>query len=732
MDQRISHVGCLIKKITSLRGLVLPILFLTMAPVVLAGGSDSTRARVGLVLSGGAARGFAHIGVLKVLEEEGIPIDVITGTSIGALIGGLYALGYTTDELDSMARNTDWEDLFIDDIGRRYMPMEDKRWDSRYVASLNLVDGSPTLPAGVIGGQKVSLFLSRLTWSAHHLREFRDFPIPFACVATDIATGEAVLLDTGQVAECLRASMAIPTVFTPVRIGSRLLVDGLIVRNLPAAEARRLGADLIIGVDVGSRLRSKQELGSLDAILDQSVSFQSVAGSTEQRSLCDVVITPEFGDMTISDFDEAAQMIKIGEDAARKSLPQLRAAAASVLNHRTSKRAVLLPRIDSIYVQQIGVEGAVRSSKRLIRTQLGILLPAWLTVRQLEEAVNRVYASGAYERVGYRLIPSDRGSKLIVQVVEKPGNQARFSFRYDSYLKSAILINATLRNVLSRGSVWRTEARLGSGFALLSHYTVLTELPPRLGMNLAVEYEEFTLGTFNRGHQIGITEGRALRGDVILGTIFSRDVLLGIGVRREWIHVDETLGTPLPSAISKDFHVLYGLFMVDTYDRTIFPRQGFQSAIRLDWASPAIASHAQYRRYEIVTSWCVPLGPRISWQNKVLIGGLQGADVPLGYRHALGGVGSFVGLEPRERVGNYVKMVQSGLQIEVGSRKYMTGVWNVGNTYSRWNSLSYMAHPIHGFGLSFGMNTLIGPIELTVMTGTLHQFLSHVSIGYRF
>lgn len=225
------------------------------------------RPKVGLALSGVSARGFAHIGVLKVLEEVGMPVDYITGTSMGSIVGSLYAIGYPVEELDNIARQVDWDDLFRDNVGRRYMSMEDKRWDARYQASLFLDRGRIRLPSGLVAGQKVSELLARLTWSVHHVSNFDELPIPFACVATDIATGEPVVLRKGSLPEAVRASMAIPTLFTPVIINDRLLVDGLIARNLPAQEVRKMGAHVVIGVDVGSDLWPVEDLESMVDIL---------------------------------------------------------------------------------------------------------------------------------------------------------------------------------------------------------------------------------------------------------------------------------------------------------------------------------------------------------------------------------------------------------------------------------------------------------------------------------
>ena len=209
--------------------------------------ADRQRPRVGLALSGGGAKGFAHIGVLKVLESAGVPIDCISGTSMGSIVGALYAIGYSVDEIEAIALESDWEDIFSDAITRRDRPIEQKLVEDRYLLSLPLVGTKIGLPRGLIAGQKVSALLDRLTLPVHGQTSFRELPIPFSCVATDIVTGEAVVLDSGFLPEAIRASMAIPSAFTPVEIDGRLLVDGMLVRNFPVQDVIDLGADLVVG-----------------------------------------------------------------------------------------------------------------------------------------------------------------------------------------------------------------------------------------------------------------------------------------------------------------------------------------------------------------------------------------------------------------------------------------------------------------------------------------------------
>src|SRR5256712_10025455 len=284
--------------------------------------------RVGVALSGGAARGLAHIGVLKVLEEAGVAVDVITGTSMGRVVGGLYAVGYTAAQLDTIVRTEDWYRLLTDPVDRRDLAVDRKFTEDHYLVTLPIHRGGIKLPKSVVAGQRISQLLTRLTWSAHGVRDFRALPIPFAAVATDLETSKAVVLDHGFLPDAIRASMAIPSVFSPVELADTAVIDGGVVRNLPAQDARALGADVLICSDVTDPLEPRDSIVSLVDVLVQSVSFRVWDSAAEQRSKCAVLILPDVRGFSTFGFARASDVIARGEVAARAAPPQIEAALA--------------------------------------------------------------------------------------------------------------------------------------------------------------------------------------------------------------------------------------------------------------------------------------------------------------------------------------------------------------------------------------------------------------------
>lgn len=236
---------------------------------------NNRRPKIGLVLSGGGAKGFAHIGVLKVLEELNMPIDYISGTSMGSIIGAFYAMGYSATDIEKLVLNQDWEELLSDKVSRKYIHVKDKVNLDRYVVSFPIKPKGIRIPAGIVQGQNIINLFEQSTIEFHNQTDFRKFPIPFVCIATDLETGDAVVLDKGNISQALRASMAIPTVFTPVEIDGKLLADGGMINNFPVEEVIKMGADIVIGVDVQTGPRDKSELNSIEDIINQAVSLMA-------------------------------------------------------------------------------------------------------------------------------------------------------------------------------------------------------------------------------------------------------------------------------------------------------------------------------------------------------------------------------------------------------------------------------------------------------------------------
>nr|NQU93982.1 patatin-like phospholipase family protein [Bacteroidota bacterium] len=429
------------------------------------------RPKIGVVLSGGGAKGFAHIGALKVLVEAGVPIDYIGGTSMGGIMGGLFALGYSLDTIESLVLRQDWMDVLSDRIERRTLSMTEKSQDGKYFFTLPIRDRRIQIPSGLVAGQHVYDILTYYGSPGFYENDFRKFQTPFLCIATDIENGESVTLDSGYLPDALRATMAIPTVFAPVEIEGRLLVDGGLVNNYPVREVIEMGADIIIGIDVQGKLFTKNELGSLLKIIDQSTAFLRQPLYEQGIKETDLFIKPNLQDYGVSSFSSADTIIKLGEIAAREKLPEILKLVDSLKNNFniTPKAIKEVHPIDSVLIQEVVIEGIKRVSPRFISSYFEIDVPQVVCYRNIITSINRLYSTKSFNHISYHLSPLDRGGwRLTVEFDEKDGADLQVGINYNTDYKASFLLNATFRNVWTSGGRASISLALGdnSGFDL--------------------------------------------------------------------------------------------------------------------------------------------------------------------------------------------------------------------------------------------------------------------------
>ncbi len=289
---------------------------LLLLPIISFSQEKTNRPKIGLVLSGGGAKGFAHIGVLKVLEQAGVKIDYIAGTSMGAVVGGLYASGYSATQIDSIFYNTNFDELLQDYIPRSSKSFYEKRNDQLYALTLPFNKMRVGIPIAFSKGMYNYSLLSKLTHKVRNVRDFRKLPIPFVCVATDIEKGEEVILDKGYLAQAMLASSAFPSLFSPVEIDGKLLIDGGVINNYPVEEIRRMGADIVIGVDVQDDLKDRKSLKDATRILVQITNLDMIKLMKEKQKLTDIYIKPDVSEFGVISFDSGREIIKKGEEAA--------------------------------------------------------------------------------------------------------------------------------------------------------------------------------------------------------------------------------------------------------------------------------------------------------------------------------------------------------------------------------------------------------------------------------
>jgi NTE family protein len=701
-------------------------------------GPDAT---IGIALSGGGAKGFAHIGVLRVLEGAGVPIDAIAGTSMGGLVGGLYAIGYTPDMLEQLAVEQDWEALLTDSYDRRSWTIESKL-AREYLLELPIRGQRPELPTGLVAGQRISQLFADLTWPVHPVHDFRAFPIPFVTLATDLETGAAVPLDTGFLPQAMRASISIPTVFAPVRIGDRLLVDGGLSRNLPAQDVGKLGADIIICVDVSAPLATADSIRTLLDVLDQAISFRATASTEEQRKLCDVVIEPDIEDLSALSFDRATEWIARGDSAARKALPQILAVTGEA-RARGTRRAPLV-QIDSTYIDELVLEGLQRASSHSVARALDLEVPGWVTRDEVDKALGEIYSSGLFAGVTYRLDAVQRGDSVVsilaVRFQEETRDRLGFSFRYETRYKASILTSVILHNLLQYGSVTRLNLRLGQQIQLGGQYFRRSGPGNAVSLGASAEWSEAPLDLFEEGRRVAELQVDVVNLSGFVGMALGNTALAGVLVKGEYAHNRASIAAD--TFDEKDtFYSVAALVRADTYDRDAFPTRGFGLLLKSEWADRSLGSGGTFSQNVLDAALYVPVHRHASLTLRATLGNSSGDDLPTHYLFFLGGSSPyfifpdrqfpFLGLEPHERRGRNLESFQLGLQVRFAQRFFAVLSANAGDTPDR---LDFdLQRYVTGYGLTLGMRTPFGPITATIAETTLERWPDlSVDLGYRF
>ena len=448
------------------------------------------RKTVGVVLSGGGAKGLAHIGALKVLEEAGIQIDYISGTSMGAIIGGLYASGWSANQLDSIIKVTDFDALMRDELPRDVKPFFEKEYGEKYALSLSVKDFKIQLPSALSNGQNGLNFFSRLTYQSAHITDFSKLKIPFVCFGTDAETGEEVIFEKGNLARAIRASGSFPGLLTPFKIDGRLITDGGVVNNFPVKILKDKGIDFIIGVNVEDVLYKGDDLYSIDKILEQVSSFQMSQNSKAQLDFCDILMYPDYEGYGVTSFDAAEKLILAGENEARKFIRELNAVVKGQQISDNRYEVNRRPNTDTIDVEDLIIYHTDALSQINILEFFPKGLEGRIAEKDFFDGITNLYGTGIFRYIDYYFTKKENGKyELTIQPVEKQGYDKllRVGLHYDDVYKSSLLLNLTLKNAGIKNSTFSGNLIISDRFRYSVNYLIDYGNKPDIGINSSLE-----------------------------------------------------------------------------------------------------------------------------------------------------------------------------------------------------------------------------------------------------
>lgn len=703
------------------------------------------RPKIGLVLSGGGAKGFAHVGVLKVIEEAGIPIDYITGTSIGSIIGGLYAIGYDATTLENIVGNENWEELLSNGVKREYISAITKEEQSRYLISLPIKTNKISIPAGLLNGQNAMEFLTYLTYGYHDVSDFSKFPIPFKCIAGDITTGEEVVLDKGFLPKAIRASMAVPAAFAACEIDGRMLVDGAIVNNFPVDRCREMGADIIIGVDIQDNLLSKDKIKSISDVISQLTSLMSIERSEKNRKDANILIKPDLTGYSATSFDtqSAIVLMKRGEEAARKMLPRLIRMRDSLGIVPVVKKKRELPDVNAtVLVKKIEVEGTDKTNIVSFLGKIGIVKDQIVTLQHIRQSISKIYATGNYEKVDYR-ISGDLEKTITVSVKESSTNRLNVGLHYDTDLKAAALINTTIYSDRISGSNLSLDAKLSTFPMFSARYSLDRGWKP--GFTSAASFVSDRIWGYENNRKASEINVNIINFQMASQSVIADIFRISFGASFEHFHFGTILGQPDFTELKDGtFYNYFAKVMLDKFDQPSFPLKGWA----LDGSFKVITDNGwTYAGRSPVTQLGLSVkgAKRISNRLTLLPSFYSqftfASAAPIYYRSFAGGIQRtnyfgtylpFAGLRRMELSADNIAIARLDLRMRLWQRVYVSLNPNVGiygNQLSPFREGNFMV----GGGFTIAYDSMVGPIEFFLGTSNLNDKLTaFFTLGYNF
>lgn len=716
--------------------------------------------KVGLVLSGGGAKGFAHVSVLKKLDEAGVRIDYIAGTSMGAIVGGLYASGYSAKELDSVLRVYDMDGLVRDDLPREVSSFYKKENDGKYAITLPLTKGKIELPSAVSTGQNAFNIFSQLTEHVHQVDDFSKLEIPFFCIATNLETGEEVVLDKGFLPEAIRASGSFPGLLTPVKVDGKVLVDGGIVDNFPVEKMKEKGVDYIIGVNVSAGLKDIEDLNTLPEILLQIAGFQMYNKWEYKIEQSDLYIRPDLDEFSTFSFDQSEEIMRRGDLAMEKVEDQLKELAARQKGGAPERSIAAYSFNDEFMIKEILVKGNRNYTDQYCIKKLGLKRNEIISREDFMRGIDVLTATGNFESIFYKLIPVEGGTNVEFEIIEnKEETLIQFGAHYDDLYKTGILVNFTNKHLFFKNDFVSADFVVGDNlrynidyfydngfnwsFGLNTRYNtfksdIVTSTLPitksagqlESGLQVPIRYIDFTTRLF---FQSTIKDRWAFR----------------VGIEHKYLNAftDEIIEDNTNRIYFEKSHYLnaFGKIMLDTYDTKYFPKKGI--FLNTEYLLYGVSSDFN-ENFTPFSQLYGRLGFAHTFFDKLTFHVLSEAGITLGNNdngvldYHLGGYNEnyintfvpFYGYGFAELNESAFLRTALTLRYELFKKNFLYFTGNFGRINDDiWNDGRIFEDTRTGYAAGYGINTIIGPVELVYSWNPdNNQNFWYVNVGFWF
>ncbi|MEP7254580.1 MAG: patatin-like phospholipase family protein [Ferruginibacter sp.] len=719
----------------------------------------NSRPKIGLTLSGGGAKGLAHIGILKAIDSAGLKVDYITGTSMGAIIGALYAVGYSGKEIEELVRHIDWDVLFSNNIPLQALSMEEKEQYSRFAIELPFINNKIRLQTGLINGQELDMKFSELFFHVYDINNFDHFPIPFKCMATDLETGDLVVMDTGNLISALRATMAIPSVFTAVKRDNKKLVDGGLVRNFPVKNVKEMGADIVIGSNVTNGLSKIDKIKTPVDVLLQMAFFKEIGDFKEELPLTNIYIHMPLEKYNSSSFGSTKEILDSGMERGRLYYPVFKKLADSIkaLDIQTGKKEKE-NKASTVFINEYKVNGLRKTSAPFFAHLMNFNDNKLYTVAQITKRVRRAFGSRYYGNITYTLDPITKDTaRIIFNVDENPSTYLKAGLYYTRFRGINVNLNLTSRDFIIPNSRSLVSLSLGESIQVeAEHFQYLGRIK-NIAFISGFRLDNFELNSYQKFKVDGSYKQNYSKIFINFQNSGNNKVAAGIGTAFEYMHyspsihsVSEVKGrfTAIKSYVYLKYNSLNQIFYptkgvkINTELGQVYNQKSnltqFQNGVAI---IPSNLNFENYSRFVFDGSLFTSLNSKFAYfselqaginftnkpneLNNFLIGGINGS-----FRNQV----RFAGLEEATVNSSSVVSLQMGLRYNPLNNIYVIGRINgLVKDFATNNNTTSNITALSGYALTFAYRTPIGPLELSAMYSDQSKKLqSYVLFGISF
>jgi len=721
------------------------------------------RPKIGVALSGGGAKGLAHIGILKAIDSAGLHIDYLAGTSMGSIMGALYACGYTADSIEKIARNANWELLLSNSASLKALSMDEKKEYDKYAVELPWVNNGFRIPSGLLESEEIWLRLSEYFFPVYNIKDFSKLPVGFKCIATDLSTGEGVVFDSGEIVPAVRSSVAIPSVFTAVNYNGRKLVDGGIVRNFPVSDVKKMGANIIIGSNVAGGLLPKEKINNIFQVLLQIAFFREDADAINEKKLCSIYIPHHLDEYNMGSFVSAESIIKEGLKMGDSLYPRFKKLADSLnaIYGTLPPRKNLLPRIDSVKVTAIEIHGLQKTNESFFLHRLQFENNKWYTAKLLSSKIRRAFGTRYYNKIVYSLQPLENGScKIIFDVEENPFTFAKLGIQYNSFSGISLIGNLTSRDFFTPYSRSFVSVNIGENLRIRGEHLQNFGKFKTFSVAARVEAESIGFTTYNNFNKEGTFRRSSVLADANMHWTFRRNFQLGLGTDFEAYHYKPDIPSQFYLRGHINHFMSYGFLNLNTLSNSIYPQQGtkvsadigfvYNQHPRLQYYSNKTLitnldslnfQYGDFWRSTLSVEHYQPLGRKITFVtggqagfnfneksgivNDFIVGGLKNS-----FRNQI----TFAGLNEGTFFTGSAVTFNLALRYHMYTNLYLTAMANgLYKDFITSNNTSGSPNFLTGYALTFGYNFVLGPLEVSAMyCDQSKKLLPYINLGIPF